>query len=138
MIDLSQGVTQDIFRPAKLRGLNMVAGLEGLKLLPALGCGGWRMAGFNPRKAAEVAVEGCRVLSMALSDLIDVQRELLELDAREVEWEDWERLVAMVDGVEGWLNRATGYVEELRQQLDELKRELNRRTLAKYGIKPED
>jgi hypothetical protein len=96
------------------------------------------MAGFNPRKVAEVVVEGCQVLSMALSDLIDVQRELLSMDVDRVGWEDWERLVAMVDGVEGWLNRAMGYVEELRQQLDELKRELSRRTLARYGVKAED
>jgi len=100
------------------------------------------MAGFDPRKVLEDIAELYRDLSTVLDMLAEIQRDLLAINP-EAEWGDWEweRIASArgwAEGAEDWLRRAVEDFEELKQQLEELKKEYNRRALARHGIKVED
>jgi hypothetical protein len=59
--------------------------------------------------------------------MLNVQDELLGVDFGAAEWGDW------AASAEEWLNHAAEDLARLKQQLEELKEEYNRRTLAKRG-----
>jgi hypothetical protein len=95
--------------------------------------------GFDDRKAAEAVAEACQSLIRALDDLLEVQKELLGLDPDKADWEDWQRLIGAVEQAEHfWLEHAKRDIETLKQQLEELRKEISKRNLARHGIKVED
>ncbi len=96
------------------------------------------MAGFDPRKALEAIAGVCDALAAVLNNLAEIQRDLLAIDP-EAEWGDWEweriaSALSWAEGAEEQLKRAVEEFGDLKQQLEELKREYNRRALAKYGL----
>jgi len=101
------------------------------------------MAGFDPGEILRTIVRVCSDLSTALDMVLNVQNELLGIDFEAAEWGDfeWERIAGALrwaEGAEDWLRRAVEDFEELKQQLEELKKEYNRRALARHGIEVED
>jgi hypothetical protein len=96
------------------------------------------MAGFDLRETLRTIVRVCSDLSTALDMVLNVQDELLGVDFETAEWGDWEwERIASARGwaasAEEWLNHAAEDLAKLKQQLEELKKEYNRRTLAKRG-----
>jgi hypothetical protein len=96
------------------------------------------MADFDPRETLRTIVRVCDDLSTALDMMLNVQGELLGVDFGTAEWGDWEweRIASArgwAESAEEWLNHAAGDLARLKQQLEELKKEYNRRTLAKRG-----
>jgi capsid portal protein len=96
------------------------------------------MTGFDPKETLRTIVRVCRDLSTALDTVLNIQDELLGIDFGADKWGDWEweRIASAL----GWaasteerLNHAAEDLAKLKQQLEELKEEYNRRTLAKRG-----
>jgi ACT domain-containing protein len=90
---------------------------------------GW-VAGFSRREAVRAASEATRLLALAIADLQDAVRELLEVDIDEVEWEDWERMVHAVDEAEAMITHAVEEIGALKRQLEQLREMINERELA--------
>ena len=96
------------------------------------------MAGFDPRETLRTIVRVCRDLSTALDMMLNVQDELIGVDFGAAEWGDWEweRIASArgwVASTEEQLKYAAEDLARLKQQLEELKREYERRALAGHG-----
>jgi len=96
------------------------------------------MAGFDPRETLRTIVRVCSDLSNALDMALSVQDELLGIDFGADKWGDWEwERIAGARGwaasTEEWLKNAAEDLARLKQQLEELKREYERRALAGRG-----
>jgi hypothetical protein len=90
---------------------------------------GW-VAGFSRREALRAASEATRLLALAIADLQDAVRELLEVDMDRVGWEDWERMIHAVNEAEAMITHAVEEIGALKRQLEQLRELINERELA--------
>jgi uncharacterized protein CbrC (UPF0167 family) len=88
------------------------------------------VAGFSRREALRAASEASRLLALAIADLQDAVKELLEVDVDRVGWEDWERMVHAVDTAEAMITHAVEEIGALKRQLEQLRELINERNLA--------
>jgi hypothetical protein len=93
------------------------------------------MAGFDPRETLELIVRVCDSLTTAIDMVLEVQHELLGIDLGVAEWGDfeWERIAGArmrAESAEEWVKQAAEDLARLRQQLEELRIEYERRALT--------
>jgi len=92
------------------------------------------LAGFRRREALRAASEASWLLALAIGDLQQAVKELLDVDIDEVEWEDWERIRQAVEEAETTITHAIEELGALKHQLELLREMINERELAKMRV----